>query len=113
MKLRGRIRPIRKEDLSECRDIIYSDLDTACENKDRIRLMKHYSSINLKRFLREAETFFVFVKNKNVLATGRITKRNEICTVYVKIGFQKIGIGKQMVKKLEDHARNSGIKKVH
>ena len=113
MKSRGHIRLIKKEDLSECRDIIYSDLDTACENKDRIRLKKHYSSVNLNRFLRETETFFVFLENKNVLATCRITKRNEICTVYVKPGYQKMGIGKQMVKKLEDRARKSGIKKVH
>ncbi|MCW8966171.1 MAG: GNAT family N-acetyltransferase [Candidatus Pacearchaeota archaeon] len=108
-----KIRKAKKDDLFKIQDIIY-----ACsyigykQNKDTEDIRNHYILPNLKKYLQNSD-FFCFTKNKQILATLRLNKKNEICTIYVDPEHHKKGIGTQIIKYLEKLAKKKNIKKVH
>jgi len=113
-KIKGIIKEIKKNDLLRCQDIIYSCLYGACKNlKQTFRLRKHYSLLNLEKFLKNSKIFIAFRGEGKILGTGRITKNNEIRTIYVNPKYQKRGIGSKILKRLEDYAKKHNIKKLH
>jgi N-acetylglutamate synthase-like GNAT family acetyltransferase len=112
--IKGVIKNIKKQDLLRCQDIIYSCFYDVCKNVKQIfRLRKHYSLLNLEKFLKSSKIFIVFRGEGKILGTGRITKNNEVRTIYVNPKYQKRGIGTKIIKKLEDYAKKHKIKKLY
>ena len=110
----GSLRPIRKRDLIQCQDIIYACLNMACENDDEnIELRKYYSYSNLERFLISSKIFYVFEMKEKILGMGRISNRNEIMTLYVKPGYHRKGIGKEIIHKMEMFLKSDGRRKAY
>ena len=109
--IKGKIRKIRKSDLIQCQDIIYSCLNLVCDDKKNIRLRKHYSFVNLQRYFKSSKVFYVFEYKGSVLGVGRIDSKNQIRTIYVDPKYHKQGIGKIMIAKLEKYLQSIKVKK--
>lgn len=112
--IKGVVKHIKRQDLLRCQDIIYSCFYDACRNIEQMfKLRKHYSLLNLEKFLNNSKIFIVFKRKEKILGTGRITKKNEIRTIYVDPEYQKKGIRNKIIKKLEEYAIKKKIKKLH
>jgi N-acetylglutamate synthase-like GNAT family acetyltransferase len=112
--MEGKIRPIKKSDIPICQQIIYECLDLVCKNKLKNKILKkHYSLKNIEKYTKSSKVFYVFEINNQVLATGRLTKRNELRTLYVDIKYHKKAIGTKMLSELEKYAIKKGIKKLY
>ena len=89
MKIKGKIRYVKNKDLLDCQKVIYSALDIGCEDeKCIIKHRKKYSLINIKRYFKNSKVF-VFEYKKKIIATGRLTKKNEIKMIYVDSKFRE------------------------
>ncbi|GEM_PF-2765044 len=107
------IRKFRKNFAKRCQEIIYSCIETAkkLNRKEKSFLKKKYSIKNLKIYGGNSNFFVVFLKSR-IIATGRLTKKKEIATVYVDPKFQKRGAGKFILNYLTYLTKKKNYKKV-
>lgn len=99
--------PAIRELIRNTIDICYS----ADYPKEAIKYFKEYhSDKNILKDARDGWTI-VLVKNNRIIATGTIID-NHIMRVFVNPKFQKRGFGKLIMRKLEEKAISTGVKKV-
>ncbi len=112
-KISGKIKKATKKDSLRFQDIIYGALDVGLnDEKEKLKLRKHYSLNNIERYLKNSEVFATVYKGR-VIGTGRLTKKNEIRMIYVDPKFHKQGFGTKMIVHLQKIAKKRGIKKMH
>ena len=100
------IKKIREEFLKKVQEIIYSciDISKKLNEKEKFFLRKKYSIKNLNKYKKES-AFFVVFSNKKIIASGRLTKRKEIATIYVDPKFHRKGAGSFIVNFLINLAK--------
>jgi N-acetylglutamate synthase-like GNAT family acetyltransferase len=109
-----RIRRFRRSDLVAVKELIYSTIDicySADYTKEAVQYFKQYHCD--KNILKGAAKgcTIVLEKNNRIIGTGTIID-NHIMRVFVNPKFQKRGLGKLIMNKLEDKAIYSGVNKV-
>ena len=115
-KLNGiRIRRFRQRDLPVVKKLIDNTIDicySANYPKEAIKYFKQYHcEENILKGAAKSWTI-VLENNTRVIGTGTILN-NHIMRVFVNPKFQKRGLGKLIMNKLEDKAISSGARKVN
>lgn len=106
-----KIRKAEKKDYEKVHKIIHDNIKfMKWSRKIKKDLRKRYTLLGIKK-IAEKSDLFVYEKNKKVLASGRLDK-NAIYTVYVSPKKHKTGIGRSIIKYLENLARKRKIKKI-
>lgn len=90
--------------LKRIQEIIYSCLEIAKKFNEKEFLKKKYSLRNLEKYSGNSDFFAVFL-NKKIIASGRLTKKNEIATIYVDPKFHGKGAGRFIVNFLFELAK--------
>jgi GNAT superfamily N-acetyltransferase len=108
------IRQFRRRDLAAVRELIYNTIDvcySADYPKEAIKFFKEYHCD--ENILKGAADGWAIVleKDNRIIATGTIVD-DHIMRVFVNPKFQKRGLGKLIMRKLEDKAISSGVNKV-
>ncbi|MEM4181655.1 MAG: GNAT family N-acetyltransferase [Candidatus Pacearchaeota archaeon] len=100
------IKKVEKKDLGRVQEIIYSCIDIAkkLNEKEKEFLKKKYSLKNLEKYSKNSD-FFVVLYKKNIIASGRLTKKNEIATIYVDPNLHGRGAGSTIVNFLVNFAK--------
>jgi N-acetylglutamate synthase-like GNAT family acetyltransferase len=114
-KLNGiRIRRFRRSDLPAVKELIDNTIDdcySADYPKEAVQYFKQYHcGENILKGAAKGWTI-VLEKNNRVIGTGTIID-NHIMRVFVNPKFQKQGLGKLIMNKLEDKAISSEVNKV-
>lgn len=109
-----RIRRFSRSDLAAVKELIDNTIDIcypADYPKEAIQYFKQYHcEENISKGAAKGWTI-VLEKNNRVIGTGTIID-NHIMRVFVNPKFQKRGLGKLIMNKLEDKAISSGVNKV-
>lgn len=109
-----RIRRFRKRDLPAVKELIDNTIDIcypADYPKEAVQYFKRYHcDDNISKGAAKGWTI-VLEKNNRLIGTGTIID-NHIMRVFVNPKFQKHGLGKLIMDKLEEKATSSGINKV-
>jgi putative acetyltransferase len=108
------IRKLRRSDLATVKELIYNTIDICYSSgypKEAIKYFKEYHCD--KNILKGAAKGWTIVleKGNHIIGTGTIID-NHIMRVFVNPKFQKQGLGKIIMQKLEDKAISSGLRKV-
>jgi N-acetylglutamate synthase-like GNAT family acetyltransferase len=109
-----RIRRFRKRDLPAVKELIDNTIDIcypADYPNEAVKFFKEYHCD--ENIIKGAATGWAIVleKNNRIIGTGTIID-NHIMRVFVNPKFQKRGLGKLIMHKLEDKAISSGVNKV-
>ncbi|MGD1042572.1 MAG: GNAT family N-acetyltransferase [Sedimentisphaerales bacterium] len=109
-----RIRQFSRSDLPTVKELIYNTIDicySADYPKEAVQYFKQYHCD--KNILKGAAKGWTIVleENNRVIGTGTIID-DHIMRVFVNPKFQKRGLGKLIMNKLEDKAISSGVNKV-
>ena len=106
------IRKASLNDLETLADIDFqSDHPMDVQRKLTRKQMKKYLS---ERFKKKQEEFFIY-KNKAYITLKRDFPGYKHCEIYwlaVKKSFQRQGLGKKLVKFIEEHAKKLGFRKI-
>jgi GNAT superfamily N-acetyltransferase len=109
-----RIRRFSRSDLAAVKELIYSTIDicySADYPKEAIQYFKQYHcEENISKGAADGCTI-ILEKNNHIVAIGTIID-DHIMRVFVNPKFQKRGLGKLIMNKLEDKAISSGVNKV-
>jgi GNAT superfamily N-acetyltransferase len=108
------IRRFRKRDLAAVKELIYNTIDicySAAYPKEAIKLFKEYHcGENILKGAADGWTI-VLEKNNRVIGTGTIID-DHIMRVFMNPKFQKHGLGKLIMRKLEEKAISTGVRAV-
>jgi GNAT superfamily N-acetyltransferase len=109
-----RIRRFRLDDLPVVRELIYNTIDIcylADYPKEAIKFFKEYHcEENILKGAAEGWTI-VLEENNQIIGTGTIID-DHIMRVFVNPKFQKRGLGKLIMNKLEEKAISTGVRAV-
>jgi GNAT superfamily N-acetyltransferase len=109
-----RIRRFKRRDLPAVRELIYETIDvcySADYPEEAIKFFKEYHcDENVLKGATEGWTI-VLEENNRIVGTGTIVD-DHIMRVFVDPKFQKSGLGKLIMNKLEERAISTGIKVV-
>jgi GNAT superfamily N-acetyltransferase len=110
-----RIRRFRRRDLTAVRELIYNTIDicySADYPKEAIKFFKEYhSDENILKGTAEGRTI-VLEEGNQIIGTGTVVV-DHIVRVFVDPMFQKRGLGKLIMHKLEEKAISTGVKAVN
>jgi GNAT superfamily N-acetyltransferase len=109
-----RIRRFSRSDLTAVKELIDSTIDicySADYPKEAVQYFKQYHCEENILKGEEKGWTIVLEKNNRILGTGTIIN-DHILRVFVNPKFQKQGLGKLIMNKLEDKAISSGVNKV-
>ena len=108
------IRRFRRSDLAAVKELIYNTIDTCYSTdypKEAVKFFKEYHCD--KNIIKGAATGWTIVveENNRIIGTGTVVD-DHIMRVFVNPGFQKRGLGKLIMNKLEEKAISTGFRAV-
>ena len=110
-RMKFKIRKFKSSDLNSVRNLIHSTIDVCYSDaypKEAVKFFLDYHSNG--KILKSAKDGFTIVLEKNggIIATGTIVD-DHILRVFVEPAFQKQGLGKLLMQKLEHKALSAEI----
>jgi GNAT superfamily N-acetyltransferase len=106
-----KIRKLKLSDLNAIRNLIHNIINicySGVYNAEAIKYFKDYhNNENILKGAKEGYTI-ILVSNNQIIGTGTITG-DYITRVFVNPEFQKQGLGKLLMQKLEEKALSAGI----
>lgn len=107
-----KIRKFEKKDAEQASKIIFENIEHSrhLNKKEKEIIKKRSKPEKLIKRSKKAD-YFVCEKNKKIIAIGGLM-RNEIRTMYTSLKYQNRGIGSRILKKIENHAKKKGKKKL-
>ena len=107
-----KIRNFKSSDLGVIKNLIGNTVDACYSNvypKEAIKFFKNYhSDENVLKNAKEGYTI-VLEKDNKIIGTGTIVD-DHIMRVFVDPEFQKLGLGKLVMQKLEEKALSTGVR---
>jgi len=108
---------VTKKDLSEIAKLIQNSLQEVSSKYYPKKIIKNiaesYSQEALERKIKERYVFVArLVENRKIVGTLQLTKDGWICGLFIRVGYQKLGIGMKLVKKSESTCRKIGLKHI-